>query len=287
VADGTGFINPGAPRVTRDNVRQAVVGLYALTQAIVSGQTNLDGDAQGIPEFVPGNANSPFNRPMFLGTSLGAMVGTVFTATEPNVGRGVLNVPGGRITFLLLSSPTFGPPLLEGLANAGIEPNTPQFAQFGIFTQAVIDDIDPLNYAQATIAGTLRGGEGANVLQQLATDDTVILPEAQYDLANAFGEDANFSQVSALLPLPLVTQKTAPTAGPGLFEIPNANHGVLLSPEFGPTTQVVTQALVFLLGNPQLQVPAGTIIDAGLRAQALQPTVGGENPANYRHAISF
>lgn len=282
-ADGTGFINPAAPRVTRDNVRQGVVGLYALNNAIFRGLTDLNGN--GVPELAPGTAPAPFNRPFFLGTSLGAMVGTVYTATEPNANRAVLNVPGGRVTFLLLNSPTFGPPLLAGLANAGIQPGTSDFARFGIFTQAVIDDVDPLNYAEPAISGALRGGEPANLLQQVALSDTVILPEAQFDLMRAFGENANFAQVAAVQPLPGVTQEAAPTAGPGGFEVIGAEHGGLLSPAQGPTTQIVTQAIVFLLGNPQLQVPAGTIISTGLRTQ----TALGEaaNPEDYRHAIGF
>lgn len=281
--DGDGFLNPAKPRVTRDNVRQGVVGLYALNQAIFSGKSDVTGD--GVPELVPGAANSDFNRPLFIGMSLGAMAGTLFEATEPNVNRGVLNVPGGRITYLLLNSPTFGPPVLAGLANAGIQPGTSDFVKFGIFTQTVLDDIDPLNYAEPVISGSLRGGSKANVLQQLATADTVILPEAQYDLANAFGEDPDYVQVAALKALALVQQATAPSPGPGLFEVPNANHGALLDPTAGPTTAIVTQAIVFLAGNPTAQIPAGTIIAAGMRArEAFTPT---EDTSSYARAIGF
>lgn len=281
--DGDGFINPAKPRVTRDNVRQGVVGLYALNQAIFSGKSDVTGD--GVPELVPGAANSDFNRPLYIGTSLGAMVGTLFVATEPNVNRAVLNVPGGRITYLLLASPTFGPPVLAGLAAAGIEPGTEDFVKFGIFTQTVIDDVDPLNYAEPAIAGTLRGGSKANLLQQLATADTVILPANQYDLATAFGEDPDYVQVAAISALALVAQAPAPQPGPGLFEVPNANHGALLDPSAGPTTAIVTQAIVFLAGNPTAQIPAGTIISAGMRAQmSITPT---EDTSGYARAIGF
>ncbi len=278
--DGDGFINPAAPRVSRDNVRQGVVGLYALNNAIFSGQTDLSGDQ--IPEFVPGNANTPFNRPLFIGQSLGSIVGSVYVATEPNANRACLNVPGGRLVNLLLTSPTFGPPVLAGLANAGLQPGTPDFARFVIFTQAVFDDVDPLNYAAPAIAGSLRGGEGANVLQQIHLDDTVITPEAQFDLAISFGEEPDFVQVSALLAQALIQQATAPAAGPGMFEIPGAEHGALLDPAAGPTAQIVAQAVTFLCSpNPAF----GTIIDAGLRAQSTIQY--HEDTTPYARAISF
>jgi hypothetical protein len=275
--DGDGFINPAAPRVSRDNIRQGVVGLYALNNAIFSGQTDLSGDM--IPELVPGNANTPFNRPLFLGQSLGSIVGSPFVATEPNINRAVLNVPGGRIVNLLLTSPTFGPPVLAGLAASGVQPGTAEFAQFVIFTQAVIDDVDPDNYAQPAIAGTLRGGEGANLLQQIHIDDTVIPPASQYDLANCFGEDPDFVQVAALAPLALVTQAAAPSAGPGVFEVPGAEHAALLTPEAGPQAQIVAQAITFLL--------QAEIIDAGLRAKAVPTPVTPADPTPYRNAVSF
>lgn len=275
--DGDGFINPAAPRVSRDNIRQGVVGLYALNNAIFSGQTDLNGDM--VPELVPGAANSPFNRPLFIGTSLGAMIGTVYTATEPNANRAVLNVPGGRIVNLLVTSPTFGPPILAGLANLGIQPGTSDFARFVIFTQAVLDDVDPLNYGQPAVAGTLRGGEGADFLQQVALDDTVITPESQFDLSNAFGEDPSFVQVAAVVPLALVTQAAAPSVGPGVFEVPNAEHGALLNPAAGPTAQIVTQAITFL-GQAQ-------IIDAGLRAREVAEPVAPTDPAPYQRAVGF
>lgn len=282
--DGDGFINPAKPRVSRDNLRQGAVGLYALNNAIFQGKTDLNGD--GIPELVPGSANTPFNRPLFIGQSLGSMVGSLYVATEPNAGRAVLSVPGGRIINVLLTSPTFGPPILQGLAAVGIEPRTSDFTRFAIFTQAVLDDVDPLNYAQPAIAGTLRGGEGANILQQLHLDDTVITPEAQFDLGIAFGEAAEFKQVAALAPQALISQATAPAAGPGLFEVANAEHGALVNPAAGPTQQIVTQAITFLVSP----TPAfGTIIDAGLRAAAKSdlnaPAV--EDHESYRRAVSF
>ena len=272
-ADGDGFINPAMPRVSRDNIRQGVVGLYALTQAIESGQTDLTGDS--IPELAPGSAAKPF----FIGQSLGSIVGTTFLATEPNTSRGVLNVPGGRIVNLLLSSPTFGPPVREGLAANGVVEGTAQFAQFFMFTQAVLDDVDPLNYAEPAISGALRGGTGANLLQQVHLNDTVITPAAQYDLSIAFGENANFAQVAAVNALALVAQATSPDPGPGMFEVANAGHGAILDPTAGPTVGIVTQALTF--------IGTGQIVSGALRAQQAPVAPAAEDVEAYRRAVSF
>lgn len=270
-SDGEGFINPAMPRVSRDNIRQAVVNLYALTNAIYSGQTDIDGVAG--PELVPGTIASP----MFIGTSLGAMVGDLLIATDPHVGRAVLNVPGGRIVPLLLSSPAFGPPVLEGLAAKGIEPGTEEYAKFIIFTQAVLDDVDPLNYATAAVSGSLRGGTPSRFLQQLATNDTVILPENQYDLAIAAGANPAFAQVAGLMPMPLIAQIAAPYAGSGLFEF-QGDHGALLDPSKGPTVALVTQAITFL--------GTGNIANTGVHAQQAGGSYQAEDLTPYAKAIA-
>lgn len=275
-SDGEGFINPGMPRVSRDNIRQGVVGLYALTNAINNGLTDLTGDS--IPELAPGSAVKPF----FIGQSLGSIVGTSYLATEPNANRGVLSVPGGRIINLLLTSPAFGPPIKEGLAAAGVVEGTSDFARFVLFTQAVLDDVDPLNYAEPAISGTLRGGTGANLLQQVHLADQVILPAAQYDLSIAFGENTNFAQVAAVNALALVAQATSPDPGPGLFEVVGAGHGALLDPSAAPagtTVGIVTQALTF--------IGTGNIVSGGLRAQYAPVAPVTEDLEPYRKAVSF
>lgn len=272
VPDGSGLINPAKPRVTRDNIRQGAVHLYALNNAIFSGQSDLNGDM--VPELAP-------IPPFFVGTSFGGIVGTSFTATEPNVSRSVFNVTAGRLVSTLVSSPAFGPPVLAGLAEAGIVPGTTDFARFVLATQAVVDDVDPLNYAAPAITGTLRGGTGLTALQQIALSDTVLLPSTQYDLANAFGQGVAtppFSQVDAIVPSALIAQAISPFAGPGVFEIAGADHGTILNPALGPTTAMITQIITF--------VGTGNIIDAGLRARTL-PAEGSEDLAPYRNAISF
>ncbi len=272
---GEGFINLGNLRAARDNIRQSVVNEYALTQAIVSGQSALAGGGNPLLAPIP---------PFFTGTSLGGMVGTLFLATEENVSRAVLNVPGARIFPLLITSPAFGPPVLEGLAANGVVQGTTQFAQFSLIAQTVIDDADPVNYGRKAIDGSLLARQGSQLLQQIALADQVILPERQYDLSIQLGtgqSDPAFSQVDAKNPIELLAQVLSPFVGPGMFEIPNAGHGALLNPADGPTVQVVTQVLAYL--------GLGTIIDPGFPAllDSLGRVTDEGELEDYRRAIRF
>jgi hypothetical protein len=271
-SDGDGFINIPNLRNSRDNILQSVVNLYALNQAMVSGQTNIDAPALApagtLPELAPGpGLGGVF--PAYVSLSLGSIVGDVFHATEPNLTASALNVGGARISNLLLQSETFSDLVIQGLAANGVQQGTPSFAQFFLIAQAVVDDADPVNYADEAISGTLRGGASAQILQQVNVTDAVVPPVSQYDMAiqHAHGVSSPaFVQVDALVASALAPQASSPYAGPGFYEIPNAGHGAILDPSAGPTVQIVTQALNYLgtaLGG------TGTIIDSGIRARQI------------------
>jgi|GEM_PF-1509814 len=288
--DGDGFINLPNLRNSRDNIRQSVVNLYALNQAIVSGQTNIDAPPAGTipgdpgvgPELVPGSVVNP----VYISLSLGSIVGELFHATEPNLGASALNVGGARITNLLLNSESFRGPVVEGLAANGVVEGTAQFAQFFLIAQAIVDDADPVNYADHAISGTLRGGEGAKILQQVYVTDSVVPPVAQYDLAvqhaNGVSSPA-FSQVDAIMPLP-VPQASTPFAGSGFYEVPGAGHGALLSPVFGPTAQIAGQALTYI--GAALAGGAPTIIDTGLHARQIPVELLQDN-TDYSRVVKY
>lgn len=277
---GANFINLQVLRNSRDNIRQSVVNLYTLTHAITSGQTDIDG--AGAPELGAPVVNPAFPNPAFISISLGSIVGDVFVATEPNISRAVLNVGGARISNLLLTSETFGPRVIEGLAASGIEAGTSRFAQFFLIAQTVVDDADPVNYADRATAGTLRGGTPAQILQQVNTTDAVVPPAAQYDLANQHANgNAIFSQVDSIAAQALIAQVVSPFNGIGMYEIPNAGHGALLDPTAGPTAAILTQAFAFL--------QTGSITNTGIRARGIVETFSdsAEDLANYANAIKF
>jgi hypothetical protein len=196
-------------------------------------------------------------------------------------------VGGARISNLLLQSETFSGLVIQGLADQGVAQGTASFAQFFLIAQAVVDDADPVNYADQAITGSLRGGEGAQILQQVNVTDAVVPPVAQYDMAiqhaNGVSSPA-FSQVDAIVTQLLAPQASTPYAGPGFYEIPNAGHGAILDPSAGPTVQIVTQALTYLGGA--LGGGTGTITDTGIRARQL-PVELLEQNTDYSGVVKF
>lgn len=288
---GTGFINPANLRNSRDNIRTSVTNLYALVDAIASGRTDFD-DASGINPAVAGVGNDFLQvsqapaSPVYVGHSLGAIVGTVLHSTEQRLVRSALNVGGGRINKLLLGSAAFRQPIVDGLAASGIVEGTTSFDQFFAIAQAVVDDADPINYAKVAIDGNLRGDETAQILQQANLVDVVVPPSAQSDLAIQFGQgtptagSAAFTQVDAIgTPLAIAAQASTPFAGPGVYQIPTFSHGAILGID-----GVAAAAAIF--GQAFNFDATGAIVDTGIRARQL-PVESTDDPANYRHAVSF
>ena len=169
---GTHFINLTYPLASRDNLRQGVVNLLALTRALPG--LDLDGDAVG---------DIDATRIAFVGQSLGSIVGISFgaalptpttlpypTATPLRVPTMVLSVPGGGVAALLRDSPTFGPRINAGLAQLGLMPGTSLYAQFFRDVQNIVDAGDPLNFVTTAAAQRsiyfqqMVGGNGTTVL---------------------------------------------------------------------------------------------------------------------------
>lgn len=135
---GSHFINLTSLRTSRDNVRQGVADLFALTQALQS----MDYDG--------GGADFDIDNLHFLGHSLGGMVGSIFVALEPQIKSVVLAAPGSGIPKLLDASARFGPRISAGLGAKGVIKGTADYENFLGAAQAVLDAGDPLNYAATT-----------------------------------------------------------------------------------------------------------------------------------------
>jgi len=157
-SSGAHFINLASLLTSRDNNRQAIVDPFTLKASIPA------------LAFPPLNVNFNANAVSFVGQSLGAINGGNFVTFEPTINTAVLSVPGGGIAQMLNGSPTFGPAIRAGLAAAaGLQPGTPQFDQFFLIAQTVIDSADPVNIAafagskaillhEVVGGGTLTGG---------------------------------------------------------------------------------------------------------------------------------
>ncbi len=144
---GTHYINLANPAVSRDNMRQSVADLVALRSALARSTLKFN-----------------TSKVTYVGHSLGAMVPYQYLAFK-QFPAALLANPGGGIAQLLNNSATFGPIIQNALAQNGIVPDSPAFAQYMLLTQTLLDDADPINYAamvgkrQKNLVFEVRGDE--------------------------------------------------------------------------------------------------------------------------------
>ncbi len=244
-SSGSYFINLSSLLTSRDNIRQAVADLLALSRAIPT--MSYDGDAT--PDFDSG-------RIAFTGQSLGGIIGTVFSAVNPSVKLAVLNVPGGGIPRLLDASPTFGPRIKAGLAAVGLQPGTPNYDSFFGAAQQVVDAADPVNFAFAlasrpVLLQEVIGG-GSNAPDQVIPNNVAGAPLSGTD------------PLIAALGLSSITSSTpAATGVRGVTRFIAGNHGSLLDPSGNAavTTEMQTEMLSFVAsGGTVVQVANPSVI---------------------------
>ncbi len=215
---GTYFVNLQSLLTARDNLRQAQADLSILALNIPF--IDLNGDGLGDLD------GSDIN---FVGLSLGAMSGVPFLSVEPTVNNGVLSVPGGGIANLLAGSETFGPVIRAGLAAAGVEPFSPDYFQFLLIAQTVIDSADPINWgARATATNSI-------LLQQVAGD--AVVPNAVQGAPLSGTEP-----LIRVMGLDAITESTLDPMGiRGAVRMIVGDHGSLLSPAASPAATAEMQ----------------------------------------------
>jgi len=265
---GTHFINLTYSLASRDNLRQGVVNLLALTRAL----PNLDLDGDTVGDIDPA-------RIAFIGQSLGSIVGLSFgaalptpttlpapTATPLRVPTMVLSVPGGGVAELLRDSPTFGPRINAGLAAQGLMPGTSLYAQYFRDVQNIVDAGDPLNFV--ALAASQRsiyfqqmvGGGGTPA----ALPDQVIPNSATQRLITAITASGQaFPRAVPGTPVP----------GDGYVNFVVGDHGSLLNPasNAAATGEMQAESVVYTAGNPTVPIPAGTIVAGALTPAPVQP----------------
>ncbi len=221
---GTQFINLVYPLASRDNLRQGVVNLLALTRALPT--LDLDNN--------PATVDIDGTRIAFVGQSLGSIVGITYGSVLPNPALTptmTFSVPGGGVAQLLQDSPTFGPRVNAGLQSQGLLPGTSLYAQYFRDVQNIIDAGDPLNFVASTVAQRtiyfqqVVGGSGSPA----SLPDQVIPNSATARLIAAAGAA-----------LPRVVPGT-PRVGSGYVNFVAGDHGSLLSPTASAATTVEMQ----------------------------------------------
>ncbi len=259
-ASGTGFVNLDNILMSRDNIRQTVSDLCALSRMVGTGNTDFDGDQ--VPDLATG-------AQVYVGQSLGGIIGTAFVAVEPNVRLATMNVAGARISQLMLDSTALRPVVLAAARVLGFQPGTEAFDQYLWAIQTVLDDADPFNYAPGVLPGTLKGGVPTSVLVQEMLGDLVVPNAATDDLVRAMGIDLVQRTNPAENQVPFgVRAVRGPAVGSGLFQYVKGQHGFLLDPFEGPTQAAQEQALTHALsgiatayGGATVTVPVGQRAD--------------------------
>jgi pimeloyl-ACP methyl ester carboxylesterase len=141
---GSHFINLTSLLTSRDNNREGAADLITFERSVAGATV---ANAGGVTPFVAGHTH-------YLGHSLGAIVGGVFLGVVPasDVSTGTLANPGGKLSTLLINSPSFAPEINAGLEAQGLTPGTTLYAQFFRDSQTVIDAGDPINYISLATA---------------------------------------------------------------------------------------------------------------------------------------
>ncbi|HEV2230244.1 MAG TPA: hypothetical protein VGR86_14965 [Steroidobacteraceae bacterium] len=138
---GSHAINLTSPLTERDGLREGAIDLVTFARTLPSLSLGAAGaiSATGVH---------------YLGHSLGAIEGTVFlgVATAADVSTGTLANPGGILSNILTTSPSFAPTVNAGLAAQGVLPETTIYNQFFRDHQTIIDAGDPVNYVALATA---------------------------------------------------------------------------------------------------------------------------------------
>jgi hypothetical protein len=250
---GTHFINLPYPLASRDNLRQGVVNLLALTRAL----PNLDLDGDTVGDIDPA-------RMAFVGQSLGSIVGINFGAALPvpadfpvpvptvnplRVPTMVFSVPGGGVASLLRDSPTFGPRINQGLAAQGLLPGTSLYAQYFRDVQNIIDAGDPLNFvAQAASRRSI-------YFQQMVGNGTTVLPDQV--IPNSATQRLITAVTASGQAFPRVVPGS-PVNGDGYVNFVLGDHGSLLNPAASApaTGEMQTETVIYTAGGPGPSPPA-------------------------------
>ena len=177
----TNFFNLQTMGTTREYFRQSVVDFMQVIRMIKLAHD------EGIYPF----DEVDVGHRLYLGGSLGGIMGTLFMAVEPEVEVGMLSVPGGGLPNIMTSR-QIGQ-LLEPLLslNTSIPVESPVFPlflrRFQQTAQWALDSADPINYAPyiTTPGNQLPGVPLKRILMHEGVVDSVVPNRTTDDLALA------------------------------------------------------------------------------------------------------
>jgi pimeloyl-ACP methyl ester carboxylesterase len=247
---GTHFLNLTSLLTTRDNMRQGSADLSVLAASLpfmsIDGDTLPDLDASTV---------------IYVGHSIGAILGTPFVALEPTVTNAFLSAGMGGVARGFEASATFRPRIRAGLAAAGVMPGTSDYEFFFTVLQTVLDSADPVNWATEAAMNN-------NVVVHEIIGDTVV-PN--------FVSTAPLSGTEPMIATMGLASYNSTQSDPngvdlaGRF-VPPASHGSLLDPSSSPaaTVEMQKQLASFLLskGTAVVVEDAATMVPVSAEGEA-------------------
>jgi hypothetical protein len=241
VASGSGFLNFGNLFAARDNFRQHVLDLSQL-ERVVSAT-----GAGSLHDQLPAQFTIDPTRSAYVGQSLGGIEGSLFTAASSSPKVAVLNVPGGRLVDILLTSPAFSPLVTPILQANMITPDTKQFYQLTNIFRWIMDPGDPINYGRNIINRPLPMNPAKQVIVQEAGNDMVIPNPTTDALVAEIGLPQVMGHVGVYAP-------TVPNGPPMPVStyFPGAPHGFIYDPTAPGHATGVTQAVTWVTSGATL-----------------------------------
>lgn len=219
------------PIYLSDTIRQAAVDLMSAVRVL------RESDLSGAALLDPALAGLAFEEtPVeFVGYSLGGIIGTIFTAMEPEVGAAILAVTGGHLSHLVAQSPSLNPgylpqlfPLLGLSEDIDYEAYHPVFYEDFAVWQTLLDRGDSINYG-ARIAES-----DTDVLMLMARHDETVHNVSTEALGRAIGVemaggDALYADVpSTVAPVRDNMEVAGGVVTRALFVYEGASHGLML-----------------------------------------------------------
>jgi pimeloyl-ACP methyl ester carboxylesterase len=229
-SSGIHYINFTSLLTARDNVRQSTSDYIALQNAIAATQKDVNGVA------------FDGNKVAYVGHSLGTIAPfgyfSYMDEASLSLTTAMLSMPGGGITDIMIHSLTFGPAIVNGLKEAGLEPGSPSFYAFLNAFQTVLDDADPLNYASLA-------AKKQKFLMHMVKDDDVIpntIPTAPMSGGVPIVKLMDGKDITTYF-LPGETEKTVtPVPGEDVYTFfLKGNHRSLFIPDYNPLTTIEMQ----------------------------------------------
>lgn len=153
---GLAFIDLDDIFASRDHILQGIADLCQLVRVIEENDW----------ASISGGFGLNTNDLMYLGISLGGILGAGFAAVEPKVDHFAFNVSGVSLIDIMMDSTILGPVLNSHLEERGIEQGTPEFYYFALANRWAIDPADPANY--------IRDADAKRLLVQMAQGDDVV-----------------------------------------------------------------------------------------------------------------